>query len=178
MLPADEQTQRDIADMTEDLEEMDRMIGGYLAFVRGVGEEPAQPVDLPGLLEEVAARARRAGADVTLEVPEELPVMLRPDAFRRAVTNLVDNARRHARHVRITAAASGPHGVQVIVEDDGPGIAPARREEVFRAFESGPEGGTGLGLTIALDIVRGHGGNIVLEDSPLGGLRARITLPT
>lgn len=178
MLPADEQTQRDIADMTEDLEEMDRMIGGYLAFVRGVGEEPAQPVDLPGLLEEVAARARRAGADVTLEVPEELPAMLRPDAFRRAVTNLVDNARRHARHVRVTAAASGPHGVQVIVEDDGPGIAPARREEVFRAFESGPEGGTGLGLTIALDIVRGHGGNIVLEDSPLGGLRARITLPT
>jgi two-component system osmolarity sensor histidine kinase EnvZ len=177
MLPApDERTQRDIADMTEDLEEMDRMIGGYLAFVRGVGEEPSQPVDLPGLLEEVAARARRAGADVVLEMPEELPVMLRPDAFRRAVTNLVDNARRHARHVRITATAL-PHTVQVAIEDDGPGIAPARREEVFRAFESGPEGGTGLGLTIALDIVRGHGGNIVLEDSPLGGLRARITLP-
>jgi two-component system osmolarity sensor histidine kinase EnvZ len=176
MLPVDEKTQRDIADMTEDLEEMDRMIGGYLAFVRGVGEEPAQPVDLPGLLEEVAARARRAGADVVVEVPEELPVMLRPDAFRRAVTNLVDNARRHARHVRL-AAAAGPHGVHVTVEDDGPGIAPARREEVFRAFESGPEGGTGLGLTIALDIVRGHGGNIVLEDSALGGLRARISLP-
>ncbi len=177
MLPADEKTQADIADMTEDLEEMDRMIGGYLAFVRGVGEEPAQPVDLPGLLEEVAARARRAGADVTLDVPEELPVMLRPDAFRRAVTNLVDNARRHARHVRVTAATTGPHGVQITVEDDGPGIAAARREEVFRAFESGPEGGTGLGLTIALDIVRGHGGNIALEDSAMGGLRARITLP-
>jgi len=177
MLPVREDTQRDIADMTEDLEEMDRMIGGYLAFVRGVGEEPAQPADLPLLLEEVAARARRAGADIALEVPEELSVMLRPDGFRRAVTNLVDNARRHGRHVRLAAATAGPHAVEVTVDDDGPGILPARREEVFRPFESGPGGGTGLGLTIALDIVRAHGGDIVLEDSAMGGLRARITLP-
>jgi two-component system osmolarity sensor histidine kinase EnvZ len=67
--------------------------------------------------------------------------------------------------------------VQVVIDDDGPGIPPDKREHVFRAFESTAQGGTGLGLTIARDIVRAHGGDIVLETSPLGGLRARVWLP-
>jgi two-component system osmolarity sensor histidine kinase EnvZ len=95
---------------------------------------------------------------------------------RRAVTNLVDNARRHAKHVTLAASAEG-RSVLVTVDDDGPGIPADRRESVFRPFESGSAGGTGLGLTIARDIVRAHGGEIVLQDSPLGGLRARIRLP-
>ena len=74
-------------------------------------------------------------------------------------------------------ASSNGRAVQVIVDDDGPGIAPDRRESVFRPFESDAAGGTGLGLTIARDIVRAHGGDILLEDSPLGGLRARLVLP-
>jgi two-component system osmolarity sensor histidine kinase EnvZ len=102
---------------------------------------------------------------------------LRADATRRAITNLLDNARRHARHVALAAAPQGQRGVQVTVDDDGPGIPPDQRESVFRAFESGAIDGTGLGLTIARDIVRAHGGDIVLEDSPMGGLRARIRLP-
>ena len=101
---------------------------------------------------------------------------LRPDAARRAVTNLVDNARRHARQVRLSVQPQG-RAVQVLVDDDGPGISADRRESVFRPFESGAGGGTGLGLTIARDIARAHGGDIVLEDSPLGGLRARMRLP-
>jgi two-component system osmolarity sensor histidine kinase EnvZ len=95
---------------------------------------------------------------------------------RRAVTNLVDNARRHAQHVTLAAMAQG-RSVLVTVDDDGPGIPADRRESVFRPFESGSVGGTGLGLSIARDIVRAHGGEIVLDDSPLGGLRARIRLP-
>ena len=97
--------------------------------------------------------------------------------MRRAITNLVDNARRHARRVALARRAAGPRRCPVTVDDDGPGIPPDRRESVFRPFESGAAGGTGLGLTIARDIVRAHGGEIVLEDSPLGGLRARIRLP-
>jgi two-component system osmolarity sensor histidine kinase EnvZ len=178
MLPADDPALRqDIAEMTADVEEMDRMIGGYLAFARGEGMEQAEPVDLTAVLEEVAAGARRAGASVVLDVPERLTLPLRADAVRRAITNLVDNARRHARNVTLGAAAMGARNVQVTVDDDGPGIPPERRESVFRAFESGAAGGTGLGLTIARDIVRAHGGDIMLEDSPLGGLRARIRLP-
>jgi two-component system osmolarity sensor histidine kinase EnvZ len=111
-----------------------------------------------------------------LDVPPDLTLKLRADAVRRAVTNLVDNARRHAHRVALTATAQ-ERSVLVTVDDDGPGIPADRRESVFRPFESGAAGGTGLGLTIARDIVRAHGGEIVLEDSPLGGLRARIRLP-
>ncbi len=176
MLPAREETSQDVAEMQADVEEMDRMIGGYLAFARGEGAEQAEPVNLSSMLEEVVASARRAGADVSLDAPPALTLSLRVDAVRRAITNLVDNARRHARHVALAATPQG-RAVTVTVDDDGPGISPERRESVFRPFESSVAGGTGLGLTIARDIVRAHGGEIVLEESPLGGLRARIRLP-
>ena len=77
----------------------------------------------------------------------------------------------------VLAAEAQGRSVQVTVDDNGPGIPASRRESVFRPFESSSAGGTGLGLSIARDIVRAHGGEIVLEDSPLGGLRARIRLP-
>ncbi|MEJ0047702.1 MAG: ATP-binding protein [Rhodospirillales bacterium] len=176
MMPAAGPHDEDLAEMTADVEEMERMIAGYLAFARGEQAEQAERVNLTAVLEEVAAGARRAGAAVELAAPAELTLLLRPDAVRRAITNLVDNARRHAGRVALSAA-SLPRSVQVMVDDDGPGIPPSRRESVFRPFESDAAGGTGLGLTIARDIVRGHGGDIVLEDSPLGGLRARIRLP-
>jgi len=79
--------------------------------------------------------------------------------------------------VALAAARLGDRFVQVTVDDDGPGIPNDRRDGAFRPFESDSAGGTGLGLSIARDIVRAHGGDIVLEDSPLGGLRARIQLP-
>jgi two-component system osmolarity sensor histidine kinase EnvZ len=176
MLPRTDELSPDIVDMTADVEEMDRMIGGYLAFARGEGTEQAESVNLATILDDVADGARRAGAWLDLQVPADLTLKLRADAVRRAVTNLVDNARRHARHVVLAAVAQG-RSVLVTVDDDGPGIPAERRESVFRPFESGSAGGTGLGLTIARDIVRAHGGEIILEDSPLGGLRARIRLP-
>jgi two-component system osmolarity sensor histidine kinase EnvZ len=176
MLPKDEAWTRDVDEMTDDVEEMERMISGYLAFARGERTEQAKPVDLSAMLTDVAAAARRGGADVEVQVPEALTVSLRADAVRRAFTNLVDNARRHASRVMVSAATRG-RSVLINVDDDGPGIAPERREDVFRPFESGSAGGTGLGLTIARDIVRAHGGDISLEDSPLGGLRARVRLP-
>ncbi|HVY15310.1 MAG TPA: ATP-binding protein [Rhodopila sp.] len=176
MLPPHPDQRQDIAEMTADLEEMERMIGGYLAFARGEGIEQAEEVDLTAILDDVAAGARRSGTRLEVEVETSLPIKLRADAVRRAITNLVDNARRHAQRVVLAASAQG-RSVQVTVDDDGPGIPADRRESVFRPFETGSVGGTGLGLTIARDIVRAHGGEIFLEDSPLGGLRARIRLP-
>ena len=176
MLPQTEEINPDIAEMTADVEEMERMIAGYLAFARGESTEQAEQVNLACVLEEVAAGARRAGTALELDVPAELNLKLRADAVKRAVTNLVDNARRHAGRVVLAAATQG-RSVMVTVDDDGPGIPADRRESVFRPFESSSAGGTGLGLTIARDIVRAHGGEIELEDSPLGGLRARIRLP-
>jgi two-component system osmolarity sensor histidine kinase EnvZ len=175
VLPQRPELAQDVADMTGDVEEMERMIGGYLSFARGEGMEQAQVVDLAPILDDIAVSARRAGAMITLDARGPLELHLRPDAVRRAVTNVVDNARRHARQVRLSAVPQD-RSVDVLVDDDGPGIAPERRESVFRAFETGG-GGTGLGLTIARDIVRAHGGDITLESSPMGGLRARIRLP-
>lgn len=169
----------DAKELSADVDEMERMVDGYLAFARGEGAEQALPTDLSALLEEVTAAARRGGATIALEAPGALTLPLRPDAIRRAITNLVDNARRHGRRVLLGAMEvprDGARSVQVTVDDDGPGIAPDQREQAFRPFSTG-SGGTGLGLTIARDIVRAHGGDILLEESPLGGLRARIRLP-
>ncbi len=163
-------------EMIADLEEMERMISGYLSFARGEQSEQAQPTDLGQILADVAAGARRAGAAIDLTVMDRITVPVRQDAIRRAITNLVDNARRHASRIALSLTPAG-RSVQVTVDDDGPGIPLDRRESVFRPFESDTAGGTGLGLTIARDIVRAHGGDILLEDSPLGGLRARIKLP-
>jgi two-component system, OmpR family, osmolarity sensor histidine kinase EnvZ len=176
MLPAGEDLRQDVAEMTADVGEMERMVSGYLAFARGEGSEQAEPVNLSAVLEEVAAGARRSGAEVAVDAPPALTLSLRVNAVRRALTNLVDNARRHAHRVALAAMRQG-RMVFVTVDDDGPGIPPERRESVFRPFESDAAGGTGLGLTIARDIIRAHGGEIVLEQSPLGGLRARIRLP-
>jgi two-component system osmolarity sensor histidine kinase EnvZ len=176
MLPPTEELKPDIEEMTADLAEMERMIGGYLAFARGEGTEQAEPVNLSSLLDDVAAGARRAGASVTVCAPPDLCLSLRAGAVRRAITNLIDNASRHAHQVLLTAEPQG-RSVLVTVDDDGPGIPQDRRESVFRPFESDTAGGTGLGLTIARDIVRAHGGDIMLGNSPLGGLRAQVRLP-
>ncbi|HWA79852.1 MAG TPA: ATP-binding protein [Acetobacteraceae bacterium] len=177
MLPPRPELAPDVGAMTADVEEMERLVEGYLAFARGEGAEQVRPVDLSRMLAEVAAGARRTGADVDLDTPGSLTLALRPDAVRRAITNLVDNAQRHARRISLSATQLTARSIQVTVDDDGPGIPPHQREEMFRPFQSGVAGGTGLGLAIARDIVRAHGGEILLEESPLGGLRARIRLP-
>lgn len=181
MLPRAPETEEDIAALSQDVEEMGRMVESYLAFARGEGTEQPKPSDLAALLREEAEKARRSGAEVALDLPEgglELP--LREGAIRRAVGNLLDNARRHADRIALGLAAreDGPRRwADVTVDDDGPGIPEQEREGAFRPFASGSSTGTGLGLAIARDILRAHGGEITLEESPLGGLRARLRLP-
>jgi two-component system osmolarity sensor histidine kinase EnvZ len=167
----------DLAGMTGDIEEMEKLIFMYLAFARGEGSEQATPTDLLILLEDIAIAARRAGANITLNVQDSLFVTLRPEAIRRALNNLVDNARKHATTIALSAIPIGERFIQITIDDDGPGIPPAQREQLFRPFETNAPGGTGLGLAIARDIINAHGGNIRLTDSPTGGLRAVVELP-
>ncbi len=180
--------QDDIAALTQDVEEMERMVAAYLAFARGEGMEQSVEADLVRIVQDVAAKARRDGAEVAVEAPAEpLVLPLRQDALRRCLGNLLDNARKHARKIAVTVtrvprtaggeAGAGSAWAQVTVDDDGPGIPAEAREEAFKPFASFSAGGTGLGLAIARDIARAHGGDIVLEQSPLGGLRARVRLP-
>lgn len=186
MLPHAPEAETDVAAITQDVEEMERMVAAYLAFARGEGGEQPRQADLTEIVRDVAQKARRDGAEVAVEAPAALLLPLRPDALRRCLVNLLDNARKHARRIAVGVAevprevlAPGASGgwAQVTVDDDGPGIPVAQREEAFRPFATLSSGGTGLGLAIARDIVRAHGGDIVLEDSPLGGLRAKIRLP-
>jgi two-component system osmolarity sensor histidine kinase EnvZ len=162
--------------MQEDIAEMESLIGIYLSFARGEGTEQPVASDVSALLTEVAATARRHGADVAQDVPEGLTAVLRPEAIRRAITNLVDNARRYAKHIWLRAERNGGR-LRVVIDDDGPGIPAERRELMFRPFESAEPGGTGLGLAIARDIVGAHGGDILLLDRPGGGLRVVVELP-
>ncbi|MGC9268887.1 ATP-binding protein [Acidiphilium sp.] len=174
MLP---ETTADIEGMTSDIDEMERLVALYLAFARGEGAEAPQPTDFGLLIEEVAARAARGGITVALALSPLPSVVLRPEAMRRALANLLDNAARHAGRINLAAAPDGASSVRVVIDDDGPGIPPDRREQMFRPFESGSASGTGLGLAIARDIIAAHGGDIRLDDSPLGGLRVTIVLP-
>ncbi|HLO78306.1 MAG TPA: ATP-binding protein [Magnetospirillum sp.] len=170
------------ADLEEDVAEMERMVEGYLAFARGEGSERPVPTDLGNLLDDVVGRFRRQGREIDLHVEDKVTMTLRPHALSRALSNLIGNALRYGGHVWVRAGRR-PDAVEILVDDDGPGIPPEKREQVFKAFhrlESSRNvatGGVGLGLTIARDIARGHGGDVLLEDSPLGGLRARVRLP-
>lgn len=172
----------EVANLRADVAEMERMIEGYLAFARGEGDEAAAPADLGALLDEVVASGRRKGGAITLSRDDALILPLRRNAVRRCLTNLIDNALRYG--AKVTVAARRADGaVEILIDDDGPGIAEAERENVFRPFyridsSRNPEtGGVGLGLTIARDVVHAHGGEIGLETAPGGGLRVRLRFP-
>ncbi len=171
-----------IEDLKADISEMEEMIEAYLAFARGAQGEQSQEVDLADLLGEIAAGAERDGSEVTLQLAAPLAITCRPLALKRCVTNLVDNARHFGNSIRISARRDEA-SVTIDVDDDGPGIAPEQRREVFRPFvrldtsRNPGTGGVGLGLAIARDTIRGQGGDVVLEDSDLGGLRARVRIP-
>jgi two-component system osmolarity sensor histidine kinase EnvZ len=170
-------TPEDLADMTGDIEEMERLIGIYLNFARGEGSEQAALTDVPILLEDICINARRTNAAVSLSVEDGLTAVLRPEAMRRALTNLIDNARRHGSHIWVAAYRAGRGRLAINIDDDGPGIPAAQREMLLKPFESNEPGGTGLGLAIAHDIIVAHGGSIALQDRPQGGLRVAIELP-
>ena len=172
----------EISDLESDIADMEKMIDEYLAFSRGQGTEAPEPVDLSALIGEVVDGARRNGAALTLDAGEALTLPLRPNAIKRCLTNLVDNAVRYGENIDVTARRTG-ESVEVIVEDDGPGIPPESIDDVFKPFyrlddSRNPNyAGAGLGLAIARDVARGHGGDIVLETAGSGGLRAVLRLP-
>lgn len=169
--------------LADDVNEMQRMLEGYLAFVRGDGGEGTKVTEIVGLLGNIADEMSRSGHPIALSTPRTLLVALKPDAFKRCVGNLVQNAARFASHVEITAVHDGDY-LRVVVDDDGPGVPPDKYDEVFKPFvrldvaRNQDTVGTGLGMAIARDIAQSHGGDISLSQSMLGGLRAEIRIPT
>lgn len=172
----------DIKALQDDVEDMARVVDGYLAFARGEGQESITPTDLGNILTEVGHRAGSGDVDIEIELERPITMPLRPVAIRRCIANLIDNAVRHASWIGIRATAEGEQ-VWIAIDDNGPGVPENQREAVFKPFfrldpsRNPNTGGVGLGLAIARDIVLSHGGDIQLHESPAGGLRVLIRLP-
>jgi two-component system osmolarity sensor histidine kinase EnvZ len=169
--------------MKRDFSEMEHMIEEYLAFARGEGGEAVETIQVRGLIQDVGDGAICTGARVKVVADADLCATVRPLALKRALANLVMNAAAYAQQIEIKAFVGGRGGLDIQIDDDGPGISPERYEEAFRPFSRLDEArnqnvkGVGLGLAIARDVARGHGGDVTLDASPLGGLRAVMHLP-
>jgi two-component system, OmpR family, osmolarity sensor histidine kinase EnvZ len=171
-----------MAGLRQDVGEMSKLVEEYLGFARGEGRESVEPTDLGPILESMQQRAERSGVALEIAMDRQVVLPLRPTAFHRCLGNLVDNACRYARWIGISVRQKNEM-VEIAIEDDGPGIPEAYREKVFEPFvrldEQRPpeDGGTGLGLTIARDVVLAHGGDLRLDESRRGGLRALLRMP-
>lgn len=175
--------QAGLDELMTDVAEMEHMVEGFLAFARGEGGEASENVDLIDFIETLVADARRSShREIQLNISGTCPMTLRPQAMRRCLGNLITNGLRFGTKVQLVLDEAET-AVFIHVDDDGPGIPKDKRDEVLRPFVRLDEsrnldtGGVGLGLTIARDIAHAHGGELMLNDSPLGGLRATVRLP-
>lgn len=172
----------EIEDAKGDLAEMEETLDEYLAFAKGASEEAPATVDLGALADQVAAECARTGVDIAVERSGEVQTPGRARALKRCLSNLIDNAAAHGDKVRVSVTGEA-NAISVSVDDNGPGIPEELYEEAFRPFSrldetrSRNQRGVGLGLAIARDVARSHGGEIYLRQSPLGGLRATLRVP-
>ncbi len=169
-------------EMRKDVDEMERMVEAYLAFARGDGGEASSPTDVSLILDELKSDTERRGISVETKIEGGPVILARPAAIKRLLANLVGNAQRYGKKMEFTIINDGD-SMLIHIDDDGPGIPIERREDAFRPFyrldesRNQDNGNSGLGLAIARDIARSHGGEIDLDRSPLGGLRATVSLP-
>lgn len=172
----------DLAGLNQDVADMQSMLEGYMAFARSESEEDLGRIDLEDLFSRLEAEADLRDRRLSWTLEGETTANVRPNAFTRLLSNIVSNSMRYAKHMELTATVSNKW-LTVTLDDDGPGIPAQSREDVFKPFfrldeaRNLDDSGTGLGLSIARDIARSHGGNIMLDDSPLGGLRVVVRLP-
>jgi two-component system, OmpR family, osmolarity sensor histidine kinase EnvZ len=168
--------------MKKDVDEMSRMLEAYLAFARGDAGELSEPIDMAEFLDELKSEAERDGCRASVQFHGYPVATVRPHAFKRCLANLVSNASRFGDAIAITGHRDHRY-MTITVDDDGPGVPASLRDEVFKPFlrlddaRNQDVAGSGLGLAIARDIARSHGGDVMLGDSPMGGLRASVRIP-
>lgn len=172
----------EIEDLKKDVVEMEKMVNSYLQFLRGDGEEGTEQVALIDLVERLAEQVRKNGREVSVDVPADLYMKVRPMAFSRCLQNLINNAEKYGKDIWI-GASQDDDIVTITVDDNGPGLSADLFEDVFKPFfradssRNTATGGVGLGLPIVRDIAHAHGGEAYLEKSPHGGLRAVLVVP-
>jgi two-component system osmolarity sensor histidine kinase EnvZ len=168
--------------MEQDIEDMQSMLEGYLAFARSEAEEETGTFNLERFFAKLKEEGALLERGFVSSIRGEPEIQVRPNAFSRLISNLVSNSFRYASNVSLTAEHR-EGWLTITIDDDGPGIPKEMRDEVFKPFfrldeaRNQDAGGTGLGLAIALDIARSHGGDISLDESPKGGLRAIVRIP-
>ena len=180
MLPNSKENQ----EFVQDINEMEKMLDGYLAFVSGEGGEKSTFVDVNEVVTSIINKYRKnSSAMIRYSTNYEVSAIQgREQALRRAFTNIIENAFHYGKTIAVKLESDNKR-LELSVEDDGPGIPLDKREEVFKAFyrvegsRNKETGGVGLGLSIAKDVVVSHGGTIQLSDSELGGLRVLISIP-
>ena len=174
---------QDKADLLQDIEEMEKMLDGYLSFVRGEGGEQSDFVDVNEMILSIINKFRNKDVLIRYSTNDEVSAIQgREQALKRALTNIISNAFRYGKTIAVKLDSNGKK-LSINIEDDGPGIPEDKREDVFKAFYRLEEsrnketGGVGLGLAIAKDVITSHGGTIELGDSELGGLKVSIAIP-
>lgn len=171
-----------VTDLLSDVTEMEHMLNAYLSFARGEGKEQPESISFNEIIGGMIDKLVKTGQEIDFHQERQVTLVGRPNELSRAVMNLLTNAGRYAKRTRVTLGTYQTMA-RLVIDDDGPGIPAARRADVFRAFyrmeasRNQHTGGIGLGLTITRDIILSHGGDIVLDDSPMGGLRVIVTLP-
>jgi two-component system, OmpR family, osmolarity sensor histidine kinase EnvZ len=173
----------DLDDARGDIIEMEQMLEEYLAFAEGQWSEEPEPLDLADMAREIVVDASRAGREISIQaLAQSLPATGRPIALKRCLSNLVENALSFAQVVHLSSTRTTDQ-IIIIVDDNGPGIAPEDYEEALKPFSRLDPArnlnrkGVGLGLALANDAARSHGGSLTLERSELGGLKASVRLP-
>ena len=174
----------EILGLEEDIIEMEDMLEDYLSFAKGFQGEKSLEINIRNLLEEIreSAKLRKPYADIFLACSPTLHFKVKRRAFKRCLTNLVNNACNHAEEVRIIVKMED-ESLNIIISDNGPGIPEESMDQVFRPFfrldqaRNAETGGTGLGLSVARDVARGHGGDIYLSKGTHGGLEATVSVP-
>ena len=166
--------------LSNDVSEMEKMLNEYLQFASSSSEEKTETFDISELLESTVIRYEKK--EITTDIPERVFLDGRKNLIRRCFNNLIDNSIKYSNNILISLKKSA-NSIIIIIDDDGPGIPKNERENVFKPFykidksRSDSRSSVGLGLSIASDIIRSHGGNISLETSPANGLRTKIFLP-
>ncbi|MBB3945640.1 two-component system osmolarity sensor histidine kinase EnvZ [Rhizobium skierniewicense] len=172
----------DLEGLDKDVDDMQSMLEAYLAFARDDTEESVGTLELRPLLDKMSTDFQMQGKTLRYDLRGVEELHVRPGAYSRLIGNLVANAARYANTLDIEVRKA-PKSITLIFDDDGPGVPPEAREDVFKPFYRLDEArnlnasGTGLGLSIVRDIARSHGGDVTLDDSPLGGLRVMVKIP-
>lgn len=172
----------DIEEIKRDVEEMEKMIDGYLQFAKGNEKQVANIIDTADLLKTTISAYKNNHLNISLNIKSVTNINISPNSLKRVLNNLIDNAIRYADNIEINVELSKKYLI-INIEDDGAGIAKDKREEVFRPFYRIDESrhldsaNTGLGLSIARDIVTSCNGKIELGDSQMGGLKVTLKLP-